>query len=202
MAVGEISLPALVADCVAAAVDRVMVDHGALPWSEAEYAALEREVRRVAPDLASTALAAAVGVVAGAGRVQAHLARLHADAMRPSVRDANAHVGRLVRPGFVLAAGVDRLDDLARYVAGIAHRLDHLAGGVDRDRRRMAEVAPLEARYAAFVDSLPAGQATPELAALQWQLEELRVSLFAQPLGAKGPVSPKRVAAALSAVGA
>ncbi len=202
LAKGEIGLPALAADCIAAAVDRVMAEHGALPFTAAEYAALATRVRRDAPALAAHALGAAVRVARRAADVQAQLARLHADAMQPSVRDANAHLGRLVRPGFVLAAGVDRLDDVARYVAGLAHRLDHLAGGVERDRRGMGEVCPLEDRYAAHVDALPAGHATPELAAVRWQLEELRVSVFAQAVGARGPVSSKRVAAALSALGA
>ena len=119
-----------------------------------------------------------------------------------AVLDANAHLGRLVRPGFVLAAGVDRLGDVERYVAGVAHRLDHLAGAIERDRQRMAEVVPLEDRYAAYVDALPAGGATPELLELARRLEELRVSVFAQPIGADGPVSPKRVARALTALGA
>jgi ATP-dependent helicase HrpA len=34
--------------------------------------------------------------------------------------------------------------------------------------------------------------------ALRWELEELRVSLFAQELGARGGVSPKKLAARLA----
>ncbi len=202
LATGDITSHALAADCVAAAVDRVMADRGALPWTEAEYAELARETRRAAPDLARRAVRAAAGIVAAAVDIQARLARLHAEPMRATVLDASAHLGRLVRPGFVLAAGIDRLGDIGRYVDGLAHRLEHLAGAVDRDRRRMDEVVPLEARYSAFVDALPAGEATPELAELSWQLEELRISVFAQSLGAKGSVSPKRIGKALSALGA
>ncbi len=107
---------------------------------------------------------------------------MHADALRPSVDDANAHLGRLVRPGFVLASGIDRLDDIERYVRAITYRLEHLAGGAERDRRRMDEVVPLERRYAQLVDSLGPGNAPPGLADLAWQLEEFRVATFAQPL--------------------
>jgi ATP-dependent helicase HrpA len=38
----------------------------------------------------------------------------------------------------------------------------------------------------------------PEWQALRWDLEELRVSLFAQELGARAGVSPKRLAARLA----
>jgi len=161
---------------------------------------LRADVRRESPGLVRCALTTAVEIVAAAVRVKSTLATLRAAALAESVADANAHLGRLVRPGFVLNAGIDRLDDVARYVAGIGYRLDHLAGAVERDRRRIDEVAGLEARYARLVDSLPPGAATPELAELAWTLEELRVATFAQPLGVKGQVSAARVRRSLDAL--
>ena len=38
----------------------------------------------------------------------------------------------------------------------------------------------------------------PEWQALRWDLEELRVSLFAQELGARAGISPKRLATRLA----
>jgi ATP-dependent helicase HrpA len=91
-------------------------------------------------------------------------------------------------------------------VRGLAYRLDHLAGGAARDRQRMAEVRPLEQRYDRLVGRLgssgPDAEQSTEIADLGRQLEELRVSVFAQPVGARGPVSPKKVAAALDRLGA
>ena len=142
-----------------------------------------------------------LAVERAAADASALLAKLHADALRPSVDDANAHLGRLVRPGFVLASGIDRLDDIERYVRAIIYRLEHLAGGAERDRLRLREVVPLEQRYARLVDSLGAGQGTAALADVAWQLEELRVATFAQPLVRKSPgqkaVSAKRIASTL-----
>ena len=145
----------------------------------------------------------AVAVLRAAAEARVLLGRLHADALRASVDDANLHLGRLVRPGFVLASGIDRLDDIARYVRAITYRLEHLAGGQARDRQRMAEILPLEHRYARLVDSLGVGQAMAALADVPWQLEELRVATFAQPLVVKRPGQPaasaKRIAATLDA---
>jgi ATP-dependent helicase HrpA len=155
-----------------------------------------------APAIAGEALRRSATIVAVATAVEGQLARLSAPTVRASVDDANAHLGRLVRPGFVLHAGIDRLPDVGRYVRSIAHRLDHLAGAADGDRRRMAEVVPLEERYRSFVDRLEPGAATPAIVDVGWRLEELRVSVFAQSIGARGPVSAKRVAAALAAIGA
>ena len=173
---GDISTAALVDDCIAAAVDDVMRRHGPLPWSRAEFDELRAAVKAAVPGQAGGALIRAVAVVRAAAETRELLGRLHADALRPSVDDANLHLGRLVRPGFVLASGIDRLDDLERYVKAITYRLEHLAGAQVRDRQRMAEVLPLEARYARVVDTLGTGQANPALLDVTWQLEELRVA--------------------------
>ncbi len=191
----------LVDDCTAAAVDEVMRTHGSVPWTRAEFDELRGEVKRAVPGLAAAAMGRAVAVIAQATEARGRLARLHAEALRTSVDDANAHLGRLVRPGFVSASGIDRLDDLERYVRAINHRLDQLAGGVERDRRRMAEVVPVEQRYARIVDSLGPGQGSAELVDVAWQLEELRVATFAQQLVTRRPgagsVSAKRITSTL-----
>ena len=173
-----------------------------MPWSEAEFDDLRRAVRDTAPGLAANALHKAARVMAAASQARDLLARLHAEALRPSVDDANVHLGRLVHTGFVLSSGIERLDDIERYVRAIIYRLEHLAGAHDRDRRRMAEVVPLEQRYAGLVDTAGPGRLPAELVDVRWQLEELRVVTFAQPLMVKRPgqpsVSAKRIAAVLS----
>ncbi len=202
IAAGDIDLGDVSGDCVAAAVDRVMSEHGSLPWTEAEFESLRRAVRNAAPGLAANALHRAARVIAAANDARDRLARLHAEALRPSVDDANLHLGRLVHPGFVLGAGIDRLDDVERYVRALVYRLDHLAGAGERDRRRMADVLALERRYTDIVDTAGPGKLAPELVDVRWQLEELRVATFAQPLMVKRPgqppVSAKRIAAALA----
>ena len=44
------------------------------------------------------------------------------------------------------------------------------------------------------------GAAAADVTDIGWMVEELRVSLFAQSLGTAGPVSEKRVRAAIAAV--
>ncbi len=202
IAAGSIELGELSGDCVAAAVDKVISDHGTLPFAEAEFDELRRAVRNAAPGLAANALHKAARVMAATNEVADRLARLRADSLRASVDDANRHLGRLVHRGFVLGAGVDRLDDIERYVRSVGYRLDHLAGAQVADQRRMAEVVTLEQRFERIVDAADTAQLAPTLAELRWQLEELRVATFAQPLAVKRPgekpVSVKRIAAALA----
>jgi hypothetical protein len=66
----------------------------------------------------------------------------------------------------------------------------------------MDEVVPLEREYARLVEHAGTTPA-PELVELRWDLEELRVATFAQPMVVRRPgrpaVSTKRIAAALAA---
>ncbi len=202
LAGADLAVGTIVQDCIEAAVDQLIDEHGALPWTESAYAALRAEVRAKAANRAGTALGGAVGVVAAAAKVNAQLAvRRHA-AFDASIHDANLHLARLVYPGFVSAVGAARLSDLERYVRGIALRLEQLAGHAERDVRRMEQVAPLEARYTAVVDHVAPADMTTDIAEIRWMLEELRIQNFAQQLGTKGSVSQKKISSRLAAVGA
>ncbi|HSJ91909.1 MAG TPA: ATP-dependent RNA helicase HrpA, partial [Ilumatobacter sp.] len=190
IAAGPIPLGDLVQDSIEAAVDAILARHE-LPWSDTEFGRIERAVRDDAPQLAADALAEGADIVAAGERVRKRLGALTAETLEPTVTDARAHLERLVARGFIRRVGTDRLPDVHRYVRGIEYRLDHLAGDVARDQRRMAEVRPIEHEYATAVTSID--RMTEQAREVAWMLEELRMSTFAQPLGVDGPVSVKRI---------
>ena len=94
-----------------------------------------------------------------------------------------------------------RIDDVRRYVEGIGYRLDRLAEDVGRDVRRMARSCRWNA---ASTPTHPARAVTPghDTVAVRWLLEELRMSVFAQPLGVAERASTRRVGERLIALGA
>jgi ATP-dependent helicase HrpA len=62
----------------------------------------------------------------------------------------------------------------------------------------MAVVREVTEAYQRAIADLPAARRPgPDVMAVRWMIEELRVSLFAQVLGTSGPVSEKRIHAAL-----
>ena len=80
-----------------------------------------------------------------------------------------------------------------------ARRLERLPDAVAVDRDRMNAVHALEAEYRARMQAWPRGRPVPAaLREVRWQLEELRVSQFAQALGTRGPLSAKRIRRALA----
>jgi ATP-dependent helicase HrpA len=129
------------------------------------------------------------------------LQKLVAPAVAASAADAEAQLSRLVRPGFVAATGAARLPDVVRYVKAIDLRLTKLPEAPHKDQSNLREVADLERRYTDLLRHTPRGDVTPEMVDIGWMLEELRVSVFAQSLGATRGTSPARIVKALRAVG-
>ncbi|MCC5884674.1 MAG: DUF3418 domain-containing protein, partial [Halomonas sp.] len=100
---------------------------------------------------------------------------------------------RLVHPGFVSEA--DRwLEEYPRYMEAALIRLEKAPRERMRDQMHMHDVQDFEARLAARRESQRrGGHEDPELVEFGWWIEELRVSLFAQQLGTRIPVSVKRL---------
>jgi ATP-dependent helicase HrpA len=201
LASGEVSALQWCADATLAAVDLVVARHDT-PRDAQGFAALSAEVRRDVASVTRTALAGIADIITAGARIRERLDRLSAASLADSVADATAHLERLVRPGFVVVAGVVRLPEIARYVAALEYRLERLGADVDKDLRRLADIHPLERRYRALLQRLGDGPAPPEVVALGWQLEDLRVATFAQPLAGKSGVSATRCSRVLAALGA
>ncbi|MDZ7825645.1 MAG: DUF3418 domain-containing protein [Gammaproteobacteria bacterium] len=97
----------------------------------------------------------------------------------------------MVPPDFLLATPDEWLDEVPRYLEAGRRRLAGLQGNVDRDRQRILELTGWEERLVGLESVL--GREDADWMELRWLLEEYRVSLFAQPLGTRVPVSPKRL---------
>ncbi|WP_122573324.1 ATP-dependent RNA helicase HrpA [Pseudomonas viridiflava] len=111
-----------------------------------------------------------------------------------ALNDIKAQLGKLVYPGFVRETPAQWLKEMPRYLKAIEMRLEKLPGQVQKDRVWSIELAGLWAQYQARADKhRQEGKRDPELAIYRWWMEEYRVSLFAQQLGTKMPVSDKRL---------
>ncbi|MBS0329040.1 MAG: ATP-dependent RNA helicase HrpA, partial [Proteobacteria bacterium] len=120
-------------------------------------------------------------------------ARLNAKPQFTAVmRDETAHLAVLVPADFITATPWVHLKDLPRYLRGILKRLEKLPAAEQRDARSMAGVLTLQNKYLARRGQV-IGTASAALDDFRWQLEELRISLFAQELKTPYPVSAKRL---------
>ncbi len=121
-------------------------------------------------------------------------------AQADAIDDIRAQLDRLLPPGFVTATGRARLADLTRYLTAIHRRLDRLPHGIEADRQRMEQVHAIEDAYDELVSALPSTRrSADDVRDIAWQIEELRVSLWAQQLGTPRPVSEQRIYRAIDA---
>ena len=166
-----------------------ITDDNGLPWSAAEFAALQATARADLPDLARTWAPIAAEILDETAAIR--LAVVAADRLPADlVDDARHHLERLAFPGHLAAVGTPRFTDVLRYLRALRHRLDKLASRIDADREAMHQILVVEDAYDTMATHLPWSEALEQIA---WSLEELRVSMFAQHLGTTERVSPTRI---------
>ncbi|MEM9367793.1 MAG: DUF3418 domain-containing protein, partial [Planctomycetota bacterium] len=91
----------------------------------------------------------------------------------------------------------EHLQHFPRYLRGMAYRMERVRSNASKDAENQAIVEGLWERWTEQ-NSLPEGRnpgLEPRQAAqddFRWMIEELRISLFAQPLGTAVKVSPQR----------
>ncbi|WP_446664215.1 ATP-dependent RNA helicase HrpA [Flexivirga sp. B27] len=197
------SMRALMDDVLAAAVDDIVARD--LPDGTVRDGAQFDEALRVVRQQLAPRVVAVVEALAPA-LDHAREVRLALDAMtQPSVEqlraELEAQLTELVHPGFVADTGLARLRDLDRYLRGMLERIDKAPSDLARDRQRADEVAAVEEERRKLLAHVPKARHTdPDVVDLRWQVEELRVSLFAQRLGTPRPVSVKRIFKAMDSV--
>ncbi|WEV78629.1 ATP-dependent RNA helicase HrpA [Janibacter cremeus] len=196
------SVPKLLEDALAAAVDDIVTQHVDGPVRTA--AAFEEALKATRTHVAQRVLsivAEVEPVLAQRSEVLRLLERMTAPALSVTVADARAQLDGLVRPGFIADTGVAKLPDLRRYLRGILVRLERAAENPRRDAGHQEAIDSVESAYADLLDALsPLRRRAQDVVDIGWMIEELRVSLFAQPLGTAHSVSAKRVRAAIAAV--
>ncbi|MDF7667711.1 ATP-dependent RNA helicase HrpA [Orbaceae bacterium ESL0727] len=116
-----------------------------------------------------------------------------------ALSDIKNQLSHLVYKGFVTDSGYHKLTDIARYLTAIEKRIDKLLQEPTKDRGLMKSIEEVQQQYEQLLNKLPPSQRqqpcimNKDVRAIRWQIEELRVNLFAQQLGTPYPISVKRI---------
>lgn len=111
----------------------------------------------------------------------------------PVLEEIDLQLAGLFQPGFIVATPWLWLQQYPRYLQAVQQRLEKLRGYFQRDRELSRELTPLQQQLSERLRTSPACSHCPALQRYRWLLEEYRVSLFAQQLGTREPVSAKRL---------
>jgi ATP-dependent helicase HrpA len=192
------TLSALLDDCADAATDRLAPTP---VWTRTEFNALRDQVARQLVPTTQAILGQVERVLAAAHDVDLALPSAPPPTQAEAVADIRDQLDRLLPKGFVTATGAGRLTDLARYLTAISRRLDRLPHSVGADRERMQRVHDVQHALEDLVGALsPTRAGADDIRDIARQIEELRVSLWAQQLGTARPVSEKRIYRAIDAI--
>ena len=188
------STAALIDDALRAVIDAELDALGTYPRDQAAFEALRDRVNAGLPDRLFGIVSTTATVLAAAREADVLISRSSSLQLMAPLADARAQLESLVFDGLIGRTGLERLPRLAVYLRGIVHRIERLADNLGRDRAWMLEHQQAVELYTAAGGTLPlAADAEPRIRDARWMLEELRLSLFAQPLGAQGPISVQRI---------
>ncbi|MGP5097389.1 ATP-dependent RNA helicase HrpA [Brachybacterium alimentarium] len=191
------STSALLADASRAATVHLAGD--AQVRTRAEFDALRERVRGRHDTVAAQAVKDAAAALATSAKLHKELSRVPSLAVLSHLTQIREHAASLLGDGFVSRTGIEHLPDLRRFLEADAIRLDKLPENPRRDEQLAWQIRDLEQYWDKAKAKLSARRkAEPDAREIDWMLEELRVSLFAQTLGTKQTVSDKRIRRAIN----
>ncbi|WP_049722285.1 ATP-dependent RNA helicase HrpA [Gilvimarinus polysaccharolyticus] len=186
----------VVDDLIMAGARHLAMPEGQLPRTEAEFSAC---LARVKPDLVTytqsleQTLLSSLSLVVGIKKQLKHSKNALAVAL--AAGDIAQQLDRLFYPSLVFETPPEWFHEYPRYLQAINLRLEKAVLNAQKDRVQMLEIEPYEARLTEYLAQHGRYQLAenPELMRYRWAIEEFRVSLFAQTLKTRFPVSGKRL---------
>ena len=113
--------------------------------------------------------------------------------MNETLDDLRDQIQWLLFDGFLSETPWEWLKHYPRYLRGMVYRIDKMQSGTAmRDTENRHTVRELWNRWLTSLDPHQRVPSTQVGSPFRWMTEELRISLFAQPLGTAVKVSPKR----------
>ncbi|KMN36416.1 ATP-dependent helicase [Chromobacterium sp. LK1] len=178
----------LLADAIACICDRAFIGDDALPRNEKAFNEQKTRARTRLP-------AVNQAVTQYLGQVASEYGPLSVKMQKHKLGyELQQQLAKLVYKGFLAATPWSQLPHLPRYMRAMGLRMDKQPANPQRDGQRGAEIRDLWQKWETRVaEDNEAEGASQALLDFRWQIEELRVSLFAQELKTPYPVSAKRL---------
>jgi ATP-dependent helicase HrpA len=188
-----ISPDSLKEDMLKAITDRAFIGDDEMPRSEQDFMIQKQRARTRLPAVTEAVSRITQRIAHEWQPLMSHLSSPNAATARLN-REMNQQLAGLIYPGFLSDTPWDRLQYLPRYLQGMSMRLSKYPGNPERDGRHGPAIVGLWNQHQQRLEKHhKEGISDPNLAEFRWQIEELRISLFAQELKTPYPVSIKRL---------
>lgn len=184
----------LQADLIAAIIDQAFLSELDLPRTKQAFETCLQKGKQTMLDVTNDLCEMIGATLAEHHQLNKKLKANLSPVWLQAMADIQEQLSFLMYAGFIQKTPIEWLREYPRYFKAINLRLEKLSGAVERDRINMLEIKPLwQACLERREKHQQQGIIDPELEKFRWMIEELRVSLFAQTLGTKMPVSVKRL---------
>ena len=112
----------------------------------------------------------------------------------PCYQDIRGQLTELFPAHWITVYRYHQLQEFPRYLNGMLLRIKKMQGNIERDIASIPELHDYWSDYKARLQShSEKGVEDPELEQFRWMLEEYRISLFAQEVKTRYPISAKRL---------
>ncbi|MDP8568060.1 ATP-dependent RNA helicase HrpA [Methylophilus aquaticus] len=177
--------------CIA---DRAFIGEDDLPRTNAALMTLKQRARTRLPAVTDALTKQAQLIANEYQLLNAQLQKLNPVTQKIK-RECEQQLSELLYHGFFSQTPWEQLPHVPRYLKGIRMRMDKYPTSIERDSRHAMAVVQLQQRWQQKIQQCRTAHlpVTTSLHAYGWQLQELRVSLFAQELRTPYPVSVKRL---------
>lgn len=181
-------------DLLYAVVYRVFIENQTIPRDEKAFSKRLNEGKSVLVAEASNG-AALLSEIAGINnKIRQQLKKNNELAWAMNIKDIQQQLSLLFADGFIADTPWEHLQQYPRYLEAVLQRLEKLRGNFQRDKQLLPVLQGIcEPFYQEWSDNRAAASRSQLLLDYRWLLEEFRVSLFAQKLGTRQPVSEKRL---------
>lgn len=184
----------LIGDFVNCAIDYCLKRRGSLIWNEADFNSMLKTVKG---DLNELVEQIAVSVenclveYTAIGKMLKGKIDLRSSLCFASARD---ELQKYVFKGFVTHYGYERLKDLHRYLLALHKRVEKIISDPARDQLQMRVIANVEEEWRKLFGYFKSPlYISDEVKNIGVMIEELKISLFAQSVGTRFPISEKRI---------
>lgn len=181
-------------DMLQAIADRAFIAEDELPRTNAEFMQLKTRARTRLPAV-TEALTRQAQLIANEYQILTAQLQKMTPVTQKIKRECEQQLEGLLYSGFFSRTPWEQLPHLPRYLKAIKMRIDKYPTSIERDSRHAQALAQIEQRWQQKIEQLRKAHlpVTSQLQEFAWQLQELRVSLFAQELRTPYPVSIKRL---------
>ncbi|GAA4285085.1 ATP-dependent RNA helicase HrpA [Brevibacterium daeguense] len=200
--------PDILQSCARVAVDSLVGAEVEVRTPE-QFSRLRAEVDAQFIPACTSAVGLAVGIFERAERVRRSVSKASSLVLLQNLTELKEWLGDLLAADFLTTTPAAHLHRIPVYLDAALFRVEKMQESPTRDKQLMDRVHVISAKVDKALEArfretrgLPIGRRSmilpPEWSALLWDIEELRVSLFAQHLGTSHPVSEQRIAKALA----